>query len=374
MPSEARRWRLRTDWPDVAWAAFAVVNLGVMVALPRWETVPFHFIWVSLTLLYGFRVWDLRRTSWILAIVIVTTGASIVSDAFAGTEPWGEIAEVPLMSAMFLAMVWHARRRVVAIGEVQRVSETNARLLEREKRFLQDASHELRTPITVALGHAELIVKAAPTAMIADDARVVTEELMRMRGLAERLLLLAAAEQPAFLRRRAVAPESIVEDALRRWSALPRTWRLSEQATPPILADPDRVSAALDALIENAVAHTTEGDGIELGVRSEDGAVVLAVADTGTGIAAVHLERIFDRFARADVSRDRPGGGGEGGVGLGLSIAKAITEAHGGDLRVRSTEGRGSVFELVLPAKRLAALSWDPPNAEPFAADVLTPS
>ena len=95
MQDEEVAWPLGSHWLDVAWAVFAVFNLAVMVALPEWETVPFHFIWVSLTLLYGFRVWNLRQTSLVLALVILTTGASIVADAMAGTEPVGEIAEVP---------------------------------------------------------------------------------------------------------------------------------------------------------------------------------------------------------------------------------------------------------------------------------------
>jgi signal transduction histidine kinase len=348
MQDEEVGWPLGSHWLDIAWAVFALFNLAVMVALPEWETVPFHFIWVSLTLLYGFRVWNLRQTSLVLALVILTTGASIVADAMVGTEPVGEIAEVPLMSAMFIAMVWHARRRAAALEEVQRVSQANARLLEREKEFLQDASHELRTPITVALGHTELIMRATPDPAIAEDARVVADELWRMRGLADRLLLLAASERPAFLNRRPVTPDSIVDAALRRWGAIPREWRRSVRAVPAVDADVDQVSAAIDALIENAVQHTEEGDVIELGIHAEGDRVVFAVDDTGTGIPAEHLERIFGRFARAEPGRDRRGG--VGGVGLGLSIAKAIAEAHGGDLRVHSIEGTGSRFELILPA------------------------
>ena len=88
--------------------------------------------------------------------------ASILADAFAGSQLWGELFEVPLMSAMFLAMVWHARRRVVALEQVQGVAEVRASLLERQQRFLHDASHELRTPVTIARGHLELFRREAP--------------------------------------------------------------------------------------------------------------------------------------------------------------------------------------------------------------------
>lgn len=370
MQDEEVAWPLGSHWLDVAWGVFALFNLAVMVALPEWETVPFHFIWVSLTLLYGFRVWNLRQTSLVLTLVILTTGASIVADAMAGTEPVGEIAEVPLMSAMFVAMVWHARRRAAALEEVQRVSQANARLLEREKQFLQDASHELRTPITVALGHTELIMRAAPDPAVAEDARVVADELWRMRSLADRLLLLAASERPAFLTLQRVTPESIVDAALRRWSAIPRGWRRSVRAVPAVDADVDQLSAALDALIENAVQHTEESDVIELGLHAEGGTVVIGVADTGTGIPAEHLERIFGRFARAEAGRDRREG--VGGVGLGLSIAKAIAEAHGGDLRVRSVEGSGSQFQLILPAATDATGAATPGSMAAAIASTLT--
>src|SRR5205823_13324363 len=100
---------LRRRSVEAAWAAFAVANLVAMWLWPYWETIPFHFIWVSLTLLYGFRVWKPTATSLLLLVVATATGVAILSDSFDGTQTWGELFEVPLMSAMFLAMVWHAR-------------------------------------------------------------------------------------------------------------------------------------------------------------------------------------------------------------------------------------------------------------------------
>src|SRR5439155_2269025 len=163
-------------------------------AFPTWETVPFHFIWVSLTLLFGFRVWKLQPTLAVLAAVMVGTGLFIWLDVRWGDQPLDELTEVPLMAAMFLAMVWHARRRLSAMQQLERANETTARLLERERRFIQDASHELRTPITVALGHAELVHRSTDDVVVREDARVILDELTRLRRLADRLLLLAASE------------------------------------------------------------------------------------------------------------------------------------------------------------------------------------
>src|ERR1700749_2535035 len=86
---------------ELAWAAFAAANYAAMIAWPAWETIPFHFVWISLTLLYGFRVWPMRATLIVLGFVVVFTGASIMLDAFEGIQLWGELFEVPLMSAMF---------------------------------------------------------------------------------------------------------------------------------------------------------------------------------------------------------------------------------------------------------------------------------
>ena len=112
-----RRYRV-----ELLWAAFAAANYVAMIAWPAWETIPFHFVWISLTLLYGFRVWPTKATLLILAAVMGLTGGSILLDAFEGIQLWGELFEVPLMAAMFLAMVWHARRRV----EAQRIAEDRA--------------------------------------------------------------------------------------------------------------------------------------------------------------------------------------------------------------------------------------------------------
>src|SRR5438477_5183953 len=146
METERPVWPSRLRWIDVAWVLFSLANLGAMLLFPAWETVPFHFIWVSLTLLYGFRVWSVRPTLLVLVCVMVSTALLISIEVTHGDQPADEITEVPLMAAMFVAMMWHAQRRLTAMEELEDVSMANRRLLERERQFLQDASHELRTP------------------------------------------------------------------------------------------------------------------------------------------------------------------------------------------------------------------------------------
>jgi signal transduction histidine kinase len=333
----ARRYRV-----EILWALFAMANYAAMIAWPSWETIPFHFVWISLTLLYGFRVWPMRATLIVLGFVVVFTGASIMLDAFEGIQLWGELFEVPLMSAMFLAMVWHARRRMDAVRVAEAEAEERRALLESQERFIHDASHELRTPLTIARGHLELLAGQVPSGGL----DVALDELGRIDAIIERLLVLAAAEQPDFLRIESVELEPFLEDVFMRWPEVaPRAWRLGPLARVTLLVDPERLRAALDALIENAIKYTDERDAIELRARrAGPGHVVIEVEDEGSGVQEDALAHIFERFARADAARARS----TGGVGLGLAIVDAIAKAHGGRCTARNT-GHGSIFGLRLP-------------------------
>jgi signal transduction histidine kinase len=344
------RWPVNSRWLDVAWVAFSVVNLAAMVAFGTWETVPFHFIWVSLALLYGFRVWPPQTTAVLLGWVFVATSVVLVEDVRWHEQSPDELTEVPLMTAMFLAMVWHARRHLAKTHELERVAAANRELLARERRFIQYASHELRTPITVAIGHAELIAREVLDPVTSEDVRIVADELQRLRRLAERLLLLAGVETEGFLGRERVDLAELAAEVVHRWAPVPRCWRLDGSRPVVVTGDRDHLALVLDALIENAVAHTAETDQIMVDVRldpalgTDPAWARVTVTDTGTGIPAGDLDRIFDRFARADRS-SRPGSSG-----LGLAIVRAVVEAHGGAVSVRSVEGEGSVFAFSLPA------------------------
>ncbi|HCP62058.1 MAG TPA: hypothetical protein DIU14_06255 [Actinobacteria bacterium] len=367
MLTERQDRPLRRYSVDLAWVVFAAANLAAMLLLPEWETVPFHFIWVSLTLLYGFRVWKVRPTAWALLVVMITTGLAIWIDVRRGSQPLDELTEVPLMAAMFLAMVWHARKRLIAMGEIERVSDENLRLLERERRFLQDASHELGTPITIALGQVELIQRTAKSSVVQEDAAIAVDELMRLRRLADRLLFLAASEDPGFLVQAPADVDALIADALRRWGSIPRAWEQRERSATVVSADAERLAMALDSLIENAVKHTRPGDRIAVGARRTGDSVTVTVLDSGPGIAVANLPHLFDRFRRVDPGRTREAGG----VGLGLSIVKAIATAHGGSVGARSEEGAGSEFCFTIPCSSRTPASPSgrpaPPSPPPAA-------
>jgi signal transduction histidine kinase len=336
---------------DVAWVVFIGLNLLAMRLFAAWQTIPFLVIWVSLTAIYGFRLWRLGSTVLVVVLVTLATGGLIGWQVIKGQQDGDYLAEVPLIAMMFVVMVWHAHRRQAAMAEMKRISEHNLLLLDQQRQFLQDVSHELGTPITIALGHAELIEHAATDQAIAEDARVAVDELLRMRRLANRLLLLAATDGPDFLRSAPVDVAELMVETLHRWRQTPRRWSLGALAEVRVLADADRLTLALDALIENAVDHTNADGRIELSARREGEQVIMAVSDSGAGIAATDLGRIFGRFARIDAGRGRQ----VGGFGLGLAVVKAIAEAHHGAVQVRSTPGKGSVFELQLPATMATA-------------------
>jgi two-component system, OmpR family, sensor kinase len=337
MPATAYRTAQRR-LPELLWGLFAAANLAVMHEIHDWATVPFHFIWVSLTILYGFRVWSIRSTLLVLFCVCWTTGFALYHIASATGHGIDEMTEVPLMGAMFMAMVWHARRRSAALEETRAAAD-------REREFIRDASHLLRTPITVARGHAELLSVTTEDEQAKRDADVVVGELARLSRISDRLLVLATADNPSFTSVRDVCLPSLVSATVERWSAAAdREWSCEASQQGTVRVDEERLVAALDAVVENAVKHTAPGDRIVVRGRVEGDAAVLEVADGGAGIDAATLPRIFERFVRAPHPN--------GGTGLGLPIVKAIVEAHGGAIDVASAPGEGTTVRLRLPGFR----------------------
>jgi signal transduction histidine kinase len=348
----ALRWPFSPLALDAIWAAFSAVNLFAIYYFAYWETVPFHFIWISLTLLYGFRSWPTGPTMWILGAVMLATASGIGLDVWRGTEPAEELTEVPLMAAVFVATVWHSQRKLAAERSVRLIGEHNARLLTDQRQFLQDAAHQLRTPITIALGHAELLATDLTGEQQGDDIGVVIGELSRLRRISERLLLIASAGDPAFLHAEDVQLDQLIAEHVRRWRpTISQHLRIGRLDAATVRADRERLGLALDALIENAVRHSDNDGGIQLSViRDYPGMPVrIVVADVGSGIPADLLPFIFDRFRTSD-------GGQSRGTGLGLPLVRAVALAHGGDVTVRSTCGQGSEFELTLPLPARPAL------------------
>lgn len=243
------------------------------------------------------------------------------------------------------------RGRIEASGndEIALLSRTFNEMLDRleqafmtQRRFIDDAGHELRTPVTIIRGQLEVLgddpEEKAKTLVI------VMDELDRMARFVNDLLLLARSQQPDFLSLDVVEVSGLSDELFAKATSLAeRNWILDGTARGVIVADRQRVTQAMMQLAQNATQHTNEGDEIALGSSIQDGHARLWVRDAGRGIPSNEQGHIFDRFGRGTRGR------GEDGAGLGLSIVKAIAEAHHGSVEVESRPGHGSTFTMILP-------------------------
>jgi signal transduction histidine kinase len=222
--------------------------------------------------------------------------------------------------------------------------------LRRQREFAADASHELRTPITVIRSSADYLrrspaLRDGETAAAVDD---ITAESERMTRLVEELLLLARADSDVIeLRLERIDLTDVAGDALHGLARLAeeRDVRLELDGGPAaVVGDPDRLRQLLAILVDNAVRHSPRGAAVTVGVARSGRTATLSVSDAGPGIRAEDLPRVFDRFFRA-------AGAPPGGSGLGLAIAQWIAERHHGRLTAANGPGGGAVFTLVLPAE-----------------------
>lgn len=212
-----------------------------------------------------------------------------------------------------------------------------------QRAFVSDASHELRTPITIVRGHLELLGDDPDERR--ETVALVTDELDRMSRFVDDLLLLAKAERSDFLRVDEVELGALTDELLDKAAGLGRrTWALEARGEAVLHADRQRLTQAIMGLAQNAVQHTQDGDAIWIGSTVEGDEASLWVRDGGPGVAEEDQARVFERFARAAGSRRR-----SEGAGLGLAIVRAIAEAHGGHATLSSRPGAGSTFTVVVP-------------------------
>lgn len=214
-----------------------------------------------------------------------------------------------------------------------------------QRQLLDDAGHELRTPLTVLRGHLEVLDLNDPED-VAATRTLLLDEIDRMSRLVNDLLMLAKARRPDFVSVSATDVETLTHGAVDRARALAdRSWVLDGVARGTSQLDGQRITQALLQLSSNAARHTAPGDEIGIGSRLHEGRIELWVRDTGPGVDPEIRDEIFERFARAERNDE--------GFGLGLSIVRAIAEAHGGDVMLDETEV-GATFRLRIPTGGVA--------------------
>ncbi len=234
--------------------------------------------------------------------------------------------------------------------DITALTRTFNRMLDRleaafvgQRQFLDDAGHELKTPLTVLRGHLELLDVGSP-AELAETRELLLDEIDRMSRLVGELILLAKSDRPDFVKRRPVDLTGLTVDSLAKARGLgDRAWTLDDTASVTVPLDEQRLTQALLQLCDNAVKHTGPGDVVALGSAYDGATARLWVRDSGPGVRPEDREQIFERFGRSAVPDH------DEGFGLGLSIVRAIAQAHGGTLALEAEQPHGARFVIALP-------------------------
>jgi|GEM_PF-305769 len=248
--------------------------------------------------------------------------------------------------------------------EVGKLTVTFNTMLERleaafktQQQFVADASHELKTPLTAILGHANLLRRRGKTnpELLEETTAAIIQQAERLHRLTLSLLELAQADEKRVLARQELSLNELVHEVVKEVTPLAQTKAIQLSFSSPkeiplfVAGDRDKLKQVVLNLIDNALKFTSQGGQVGVSTRLElkdqKEVIVMEVADSGCGIAATHLPHIFERFYRAEISRNR----GSGGSGLGLAIVQEVIRQHGGEIEVQSQAGQGSVFRVYLP-------------------------
>jgi two-component system, OmpR family, sensor kinase len=249
-------------------------------------------------------------------------------------QPLASLASLGL----FAVFSWVVVSRVLG-----RLEDRVERTLESQKEFIDDATHELLTPLTIIRGHLELGLDDPGDRQGAVE--VVTDEVIRMTRLVDELRVLAHTRRPDFLDAEPLDAGTMVREVLDKVRGLARRdWQLAGCDGVWVMGDRHRLQQALINLAHNAVQYTCREDRIVIGAGADERGTRLWVADTGPGIPEDEHARIFERFAYGAGGRRHPDS-----TGLGLAIVSAIARAHGGKVELDSSPGAGATFAIVIP-------------------------
>jgi signal transduction histidine kinase len=304
----------------------------------------------------------LERIRVLLTIVVVLAAIIVVAGSFAiassAIEPIGRlIAAMGEIRSDRLSRRLDWSNRGDELGLLAKSFDAMLDRLEdgfaRERQFISDASHELKTPLTVINANAQMLERWADRDPVvrAESLAAIREESSSLAGMVNGMLLLAKAESGDDIPREPIALETVLADAVR--NTLPRAEekglklrfeRPANGETHTVLGNANLLRQLFTNLIDNAIKFTEEGR-VEVGVAPAGDDTVVSVSDTGVGIEEESLERVFDRFFRTDASRNRA----VPGTGLGLAIVRSVARIHGGRVTASRRPGGGTTFAVALP-------------------------
>jgi two-component system sensor histidine kinase VicK len=259
------------------------------------------------------------------------------------------LGAVGAISAFAVLRLVQDQRRLVVIEQAAAAQMAEASRAKTD--FIADASHELRTPLTVLRGNAEIGLAMRDDCEHGEILREIVDESARMSRLVDDLLFLARSDASSVpLELVPVPADELIDRVVGRAEVLARergaTLEADVAGNGLLRADPERIEQAVLILVDNAAKYGEPGGSVQLGARTRDGRLVVEVGDRGQGIPDEQLSRVFERFYRLDGGgRDRT----TGGAGLGLSIAAAIVEGHGGQVSATRRPGGGTIMTLTLP-------------------------
>ncbi|HAA26303.1 MAG TPA: sensor histidine kinase [Ruminiclostridium sp.] len=219
----------------------------------------------------------------------------------------------------------------------------------KQNQFVSDASHELRTPISVIQGYARMLERwgKEDPEVLAESIEAIRNESENMRELVEKLLFIARNDKDTLnLTMEMFSLSEMMDELVKETRMVDQNHVIESSIEQDVYmnGDRNRIKQAMRIFVDNAQKYTQPGGVIEISLKNSNNTAILSVKDNGCGISAKDLNNIFDRFYRADESRDR----NKGGHGLGLSIARIIVLRHGGKIKVKSKPGEGSVFSIML--------------------------
>jgi two-component system, OmpR family, sensor kinase len=332
----------------VPWLVLAGVCAAAMWASPGGETVPYHVAWIGLALAYDRDVWAMRPTLVATGLFTLVTGGVLVIRAAEGVVGWQETAEIPLMSALLLLVVWNVRRRQRALAELSDLADRDRARAAVRERLSRLTSHEMRTPATIAHGYTELLLARETDAGRRSDLEVVQSELSRLVLASDRLVRMI--RMPDQGQRVRVDLRALLTETVERWHVIAdRTW-VVEAVAMDFYCSPDRVRSCLDTLIENALRYTDIRGTIRiLGSRVGD-QVLIGVADSGPGLDPSMARTINAGVVPGTQESDATSAADpKAQTGLGLTLVSEAAAARGGHLVAgRSAEG-GALLVMSVP-------------------------